>query len=152
MKFNTKKISLLILFLTSFISFAQKKTTTITKKPTVNVEIQNTVKLIFDAPELVKLYKDPKNLPVRILEYDVINKNNFQNFKIYGQNVEVITMDDINKKDITNYVDIVKWNEVLNMLDFELVHEKTQTKIKVLILKKNGVLKFGTSELIKAKK
>ena len=73
-------------------------------------------------------------------------------FKIYGQNLEVITIDDINRKDITDYIDIVKWSEVLNMLDFELIHEKTQTKIKVLLLKKNGVLKFGTSELIKAKK
>ena len=151
MKLNSKKISLLIVLLTSFFSFGQKKTNVL-KTPPVNLEIQNIVKLIFDAPELIKLYKDTKNLPVRILEYDAINKNNFQNFKIYGQNLEVITIDDINRKDITDYIDIVKWSEVLNMLDFELIHEKTQTKIKVLLLKKNGVLKFGTSELIKAKK
>jgi hypothetical protein len=137
--------------LISLIGFSQKKAP-ITKTPPVNLEIQNMVKLIFDAPELIKLYKDPKNLPVKILEYDDINKRNFQNFKIYGQNVQIITMDDINKNDITDYIDITKWNEVLNMLDFELLHEKTQTRIKVLLLKKQGVLKLGTSEIIKGKK
>ena len=89
---------------------------------------------------------------MRILEYDEINKRNFENFKIYGQNVQVITIDEVNDKNITDYVDITKWNEILNMLDFELTHEKTKTRIKVLILKKNGVLKLGTSEIIKGKK
>ena len=51
-------------------------------------------------------------------------------------------------KDVPNK-DILKWNEILNMQDFELIHEKTKTKIKVLLLKKSGVLKFGSSELLK---
>ena len=147
---NLAQTTILVLFL-SLMGYSQKKAPAKTAKP-VNVEIQNTVKLIFDAPELVKLYKDPKNLPVRILEYDEINKRNFENFKIYGQNVQVITIDEVNDKNITDYVDITKWNEILNMLDFELTHEKTKTRIKVLILKKNGVLKLGTSEIIKGKK
>jgi hypothetical protein len=151
MKTKTFSRTTILLFFLSFIGFSQKKAP-ITKAPPVNVEIQNMVKLIFDAPELVKLYKDPKNLPVRILEYDDINKRNFENFKIYGQNVQIITIDDINKNDITDYIDITKWNEVLNMLDFELLHEKTQTRIKILLLKKQGVLKLGTSEIIKGKK
>ena len=61
MKLNSKKISLLIVLLTSFFSFGQKKPNVLKTSP-VNLEIQNIVKLIFDAPELIKLYKDTKNL------------------------------------------------------------------------------------------
>ncbi len=151
MRTNTlSKITITVFFL-SFIGFSQKRTPVVKSKP-VNTEIQNMVKLIFEAPELVKLYKDPKKLPVKILEYDEINKRNLENIKIYGQNVQIVTIDEVNKNNISDFIDITKWDEVLNMHDFELLYENTQTRIKVLLLKKNGVLKLGTSEIVKAKK
>jgi hypothetical protein len=150
MKTKNQNLSLIVILLISSFSFAQKKNQA-SKLPPVNTEIQNMVKLIFDAPDLVKFYKDPKNLPVKILEYDEINKRNLENLKIYGQNVQIITLNDVNKNNISDYIDIVKWSEVLNMVDFELLHEKTKLRYKVLLLKKNGVLKLGTSEIIKKK-
>ena len=150
MKTKKQNLCLIVILLISTFSFAQKKNQS-SKLPPVNTEIQNMVKLIFDAPDLVKFYKDPKNLPVKILEYDEINKRNFENYKIYGQNVQILTLNDVNKNNISDYIDIVKWNEVLNMLDFELIHEKTKIKYKVLLLKKNGVLKLGSSEIVKTK-
>jgi hypothetical protein len=121
MKTKKQNLCLIVILLISTFSFAQKKNQS-SKLPPVNTEIQNMVKLIFDAPDLVKFYKDPKNLPVKILEYDEINKRNFENYKIYGQNVQILTLNDVNKNNISDYIDIVKWNEVLNMLDFELIH------------------------------
>jgi hypothetical protein len=151
MKTKNQKLILFVILFISFFSFAQKKNQ-VSKTPTVNNEIQNMVKLIFDAPDLVKYYKDPKNLPVKILEYDEINKINFENYKIYGQNIQIITMNDVNKNNISDYIDIVKWNEVLNMLDFELLHNKSKIRYKVLLIKKGGSLKLGSSEIIKTKK
>jgi hypothetical protein len=51
-------------------------------------------------------------------------------------------------QDNPNYFYITAWGDVLNMLNVEIVHKESQTKVKVLLTKDNNKWSFGTSELI----
>lgn len=115
----------------------------------VDVEIQKQLSLIFEAKELQTLINEPT---IRIKQFDNINKNNFKTFKIKSKSVDVLDANEIAEQNNANYFYFVGWSDVLNMLDIEMIHQATKTKVKILLTKKGNDWVFGTSELVSDKK
>lgn len=152
-----KRLSILFIFILTLGALAQaqaqRNRKLSAKKPTaekVNVEIQTQLSLMFEAKELQNLIATAPN--IRFKAFEEINVANFKNFKIKDKAVEVLDTASLSHHDNLNYFYITAWGDVLNMLNVEIVHKESQTKVKVLLTKDNNKWTFGTSELLSEKK
>lgn len=152
-----KRLSILFIFILTLgvpsQAQAQRNRKLSSKKSTsekVNVEIQTQLSLMFEAKELQNLIATAPN--IRFKAFEEINAANFKNFKIKDKAVEVLDPSSVSHQDNPNYFYITAWGDVLNMLNVEIVHKESQTKVKVLLTKDGNNWVFGTSELLSEKK
>jgi len=116
----------------------------------VNVDIQNKLSLMFEAKEFQNLISNSST--IRFKAFEDINERNFKNFKIKGKVLEILDPTNSEYQNNPNYFYITAWEDVLNMLNVEIVHQETKSKIKILLTQDNSKWEFGTSELISEKK
>ena len=151
------KIKLILLALLTIICIdntygqrPRKKTATAKTNPKVDLVIQKQMSLLFEAKELKSLISGSTS--IRFKTFDNINKDNFKTFKIQDKALEILDSNEITQQNNPDYFYIVGWSDVLNMLNIEIIHQATKTKVKILLTKKNNEWQFGTSELISEKK
>lgn len=116
----------------------------------VDSDVQKQIKLLFEAKEIQPLIDESST--IRLKQFDNVNKANFKDYKIKNKTVVILDSSDLLAQNDPNYFYIVSWNDVLNMLDIELVHQATKTKVKILLTKIGNEWGFGTSELVSDKK
>ena len=132
------KIKLILLALLTIICIdntygqrPRKKTATAKTNPKVDLVIQKQMSLLFEAKELKSLISGSTS--IRFKTFDNINKDNFKTFKIQDKALEILDSNEITQQNNPDYFYIVGWSDVLNMLNIEIIHQATKTKVKILL-------------------
>ena len=86
-------------------------------------EIREVIKLAIDLPELQQYYHiktDSSRTPLIINEYGLINPENMEGIKKFGEEIVILSESEINEKGIKNYLHIGDWTYGGNALRLQL--------------------------------
>jgi len=134
------KISLLILIIgISNLTFGQKNQ----KLP--NNELREIIQLSINLPELQQYFHielHPERLPIKIKEFGKINATNLSGIEKFGTEILILKNEEINQKEISDYLNIADWTLVGNHLRLQLnyliegitvnyMFERTDSKWKI---------------------
>ncbi len=115
-----------------------------------NNELREVVKLVLNLPELEQYFHldtNPERLPVKLKEFGEINSTNLSGIKKYGTEILILKNDEIEQKNIADYLNIADWTYVGNSLRLQINYSIEGITVNYMFERIDSKWKIKSTEL-----
>jgi len=144
MKGIIKKILLVVILGATSVTFAQKS------ENLPKNQLREIIELALDLPELQMYFhvdSNPERLPIKLKEFGELNATNLGGIKKFDHEILVLTNEDIKKKRIHDYINIIDWSYAHNTLKLTLEYVIEGITVNYMFTRKDLAWKITRSQM-----
>lgn len=115
-----------------------------------NNELREVIKLALNLPELEQYFHidtNPERLPIKLKEFGEINSTNLSGIKKYGTEILILKNDEIEQKNIADYLNIADWTYVGNSLRLQMNYSIEGITVNYMFERIDSKWKIKSTEL-----